>query len=88
MICLWLAGSGASTALGETFHVSTDGSDFGGTGSAGSPWRTITHAVDQVDGGDLILVRPGIYNGRQSLRAVCCDRLRLPNQMLSGARMK
>ncbi|NBB94067.1 MAG: DUF1565 domain-containing protein [Gammaproteobacteria bacterium] len=51
-----------------TWHVATDGSDAAGDGSVGNPWATITHAVDNASGGDLVLVAPGTYNGRQRLR--------------------
>jgi len=51
-----------------TLYVATDGSDAAGDGSPGSPWATITHAVDQAGDGDEVVVRPGTYNGRQSLR--------------------
>ena len=49
-------------------YVATNGSDITGDGSLGNPWATITHAVDNAGDGDLILVRPGTYNGRQNLR--------------------
>jgi hypothetical protein len=52
----------------ETLYVATDGSDAAGDGSSTSPWATITHAIDNAAGGDLIVVRPGTYNGRQRLR--------------------
>lgn len=48
--------------------VASDGSDATGDGSAGNPWATITHAVDNAVDGDEVLVRPGLYSGRQQLR--------------------
>ncbi|AKS41589.1 hypothetical protein HNQ63_001089 [Wenzhouxiangella marina] len=57
-----------SAANSATWWVATDGSDATGDGSQGSPWASITHAVDQASGGDEVIVRPGTYNGRQSLR--------------------
>jgi PKD repeat protein len=45
----------------RTFHVATTGSDAG-DGSAGSPWRTLSHAAAQaLAPGDLVLVAPGVY---------------------------
>ena len=50
------------------FFVATDGSDEGGDGSAAAPWATITHALDSVADGSLILVRAGLYTGRVRIR--------------------
>ncbi len=50
------------------YYVATNGSDFNGDGSSGSPWATITHALDNVPDSSLVLVRPGQYDGRISLR--------------------
>ena len=51
-----------------TFYVATDGNDEGGDGSAAAPWATITHALDSVGDGSLILVRAGLYTGRVRIR--------------------
>ncbi len=47
-----------------TYYVSLTGSDSTGDGSSGTPWRTITYAVNHIPaaGGDTILVRDGVYN--------------------------
>lgn len=87
-LCLWLLGWLASSVYAETFYVSTDGSDFLGTGSAGSPWRTLTHAVDQADDGDLVLVRPGTYDGRQSLRAQFDTPVTIRSEVPYAARLR
>lgn len=63
LVAVFIASTGSAQ-----FYVATDGSDATGDGSSGNPWATITHAVDNVGDGELILVRPGTYNGRQSLR--------------------
>ena len=55
----------ASTAA--IFYVATTGSDTTGTGSAGNPWATLTHATATVPDGSTVLVKPGVYNGRQQL---------------------
>ena len=52
----------------ESYYVSTTGSDETGSGTEGAPWATITHALDSVADGSLILVKPGTYNGRIRLR--------------------
>ena len=62
---LLIGGAGATPAA--DFFVAVTGSDAAGDGSAGAPWATIDFAIDQVDGGDRILVGPGTYNGRSRL---------------------
>ncbi len=42
-------------------HVSTTGSDDGGDGSAGRPFRTINHAAQLAGPGDTVLVHAGEY---------------------------
>lgn len=45
-----------------TYYVATTGSN-GGNGSSGSPWKTISHAMQQsLKPGDTVIVRPGTYN--------------------------
>lgn len=51
-----------------TWYVATDGSNTTGDGSPGNPWASITHALDNAGDGDVVLVEPGTYNGRQRLR--------------------
>ncbi|MFT5039310.1 MAG: hypothetical protein ACI8TX_000258 [Hyphomicrobiaceae bacterium] len=57
-----------ATAGPATFHVATTGSDTSGDGSVGNPWSTITHALDSIADGALVLVAPGTYSGRIRLR--------------------
>lgn len=60
---------GASLACAQsTYWVATNGVDSPTNGSEGSPWRTITYALDHVPDGSLILVKPGTYNGRIRIR--------------------
>jgi hypothetical protein len=61
------ATTGAQNTTQATFYVATNGDD-GGDGSAAAPWATITHALDTVSDGSLILVRPGRYTGRIRVR--------------------
>jgi hypothetical protein len=63
------APAGQYLALQAGVHyVDTGGSDESGDGSAGNPWATITHALDHVPDGSVVLVRPGTYTGRVRLR--------------------
>ncbi len=74
IICFFMvmglsAANGAiSTARGAAHYVAAGGSDATGSGSAGNPWATITHALDNAASGDLILVGDGEYTGRVRLR--------------------
>lgn len=52
----------------QTYYLAINGDDISGDGSLVKPWVTITHALDNVLDGAIILVRPGIYNGRVRLR--------------------
>ncbi|MCB0209379.1 MAG: hypothetical protein KDJ52_08620 [Anaerolineae bacterium] len=49
------------------FYVATTGSDSTGNGSAGKPWATISHAIQQVPDNSTILVKAGTYNGKVRL---------------------
>ncbi|WP_374301818.1 DUF4082 domain-containing protein [Paracoccus sp. (in: a-proteobacteria)] len=50
-----------------TYYVSTTGSD-GSNGSAGSPWRTISHAMNaSLKPGDEVVVKPGTYTEQVSI---------------------
>lgn len=62
------AGQLRAAPEGGTFYVATDGSDDTGDGSSSNPWETITFALDSVPDGSLILVKPGVYDGRVRLR--------------------
>jgi hypothetical protein len=55
------------TAVAADVHVAVGGSDSSGDGSIANPWATIDFAIDQVSGGDRILVGPGTYTGRSRL---------------------
>lgn len=63
-----VATSGASTTHAQTFYVATTGNDDSGDGSAAAPWATITKALDSVPDDSLILVQPGLYEGRVRIR--------------------
>lgn len=45
-----------------TYYVAGSGSDVGGNGSSGNPWRSLGKAYAQSVAGDTILVRNGTYN--------------------------
>ncbi|MFO0565121.1 MAG: right-handed parallel beta-helix repeat-containing protein [Polyangiaceae bacterium] len=46
---------------GKTYYVATNGKDTA-AGTAAAPWKTITHAVAQMQAGDTTYVRGGTYS--------------------------
>src|ERR1700722_10320484 len=52
---------GFEAAQGNVYYVAQPGDD-GSSGSLDSPWATIQHAMDQVNPGDTVCVRTGVYN--------------------------
>jgi hypothetical protein len=62
MSCISIAGATCVASTSNTYYISTGGKDSN-SGSIGSPWRTIAHAVDQVpDRSSTIVVRDGVYD--------------------------
>lgn len=51
---------GHMIVLAETYYVATDGSNRN-TGTVSEPWKTIQYAANQVEPGDVVSVRGGIY---------------------------
>ncbi len=52
----------AGSVWATDYYVATTGSDVTGDGSAGNPWQTIQHAINNVGSGDVIHVAAGTYN--------------------------
>src|ERR1051326_1519128 len=50
----------APLAFGASYTVAPSGDDRA-SGTDGSPWRTIQHAVDRAGPGDTVSIRTGIY---------------------------
>jgi hypothetical protein len=55
-------GTACSTDALQTFYVAPDGSDSN-PGSVDAPWQTLTHAFEQMDPGETLVVRGGTYVG-------------------------
>ena len=55
---LWGA---APAHAGKTFYVTVSGQDAN-PGSAAQPWRSLSHAAQAAKPGDVVKVRPGVYN--------------------------
>ncbi len=54
------ATTGCPADAAHTFYVAPDGSDSN-TGSKDAPWKTLQHAFTQLDPGETLLVREGVY---------------------------
>jgi hypothetical protein len=54
----------------------------------GNPWATITHAVDTVPDGSTVLVRPGTYFGRVSLRRTFASGIIVRSEIPYQARLR
>ncbi|WP_437528506.1 right-handed parallel beta-helix repeat-containing protein [Sorangium sp. So ce726] len=50
-------------ALAASYYVDCDFGDNGGEGDADDPWETLQYAVDNINNGDTIIVRPGFCEG-------------------------
>ncbi len=85
---LTTAVAGPSQPQGGVYYVATDGDDNTGDGSMGSPWATITHALDSVPDSSTILVRPGEYNGRVNLRGTFANGVTVRSEVPYQARLR
>jgi hypothetical protein len=88
LMLAWLSWPGASAAQAGTYYVATTGSNTTGNGSPGNPWATITHAVNTVPDGSLILVQPGTYNGEVQLSRAFVSGITLRSQTPYLARLR
>lgn len=70
------------------FYVAVDGNDESGDGSSLTPWATITHALDTVSDGSLILVRPGLYTGRVRIRGVFANGVTVRSELPYQAQLR
>lgn len=78
----------ASMTLKSQLFVAPNGSDQTGNGSFGSPWATITHALDNAMDGSLILVRPGTYTGRIRMRGTFSNGVVVRSEVPYQARLR
>ncbi len=78
----------AADASAQTFFVATNGADVAGGGTSGSPWATITFALDNVPDGSLILVRQGTYSGRTRIRGNFAQGVTVRSEQRYQARLR
>lgn len=57
-------------AHGADYYVDGNGGDDQGSGAADNPWRTLSHAINQASGSDVIHVRAATYTESLSLAPV------------------
>lgn len=53
--------SGSTSSSGNSYYVSSTGSDSTGTGTISNPWATIAHASTKVSAGATVYVAAGVY---------------------------
>ncbi len=82
------AGCEYDTPTGAVLWVATDGSDDTGDGSEGTPWATITEALDNAPDGATILVKPGTYTGRVRLRGTFAQGVTVRSEVLYQAQLR
>ena len=46
--------------------VAPIGDDRRGDGSAGKPWKTISHAINRISSGDSLIIKNGVYVGKEN----------------------
>lgn len=80
--------SDAGGDVAATFYVDTNGSDATGDGSLAFPWESITHALENVPDGSLVLVRPGTYTGRVRLRGTFAQGVTVRSEVAYQARLR
>ena len=73
---------------GGTYFVASDGSDISGDGSQDAPWASISHAINNVPDGSLILVAPGDYDGQVRLDRAFSQGVIVRSQIPYQARLR
>lgn len=56
----------SNSAFSAIYYVSADGSNLFGDGTAGDPWKTIGYGIGKMSSGDTLIVKPGIYLGKDN----------------------
>ncbi len=67
-------------------HVSTNGDDIDGDGTAAKPWRTVTYAIASAPAGATIYVAPGTYDcdGGEAFPIIYADDILRPEPGIEG----
>ena len=62
IVVIWYSIFSINTLSANNFYISPSGSNTTGNGSIGSPWQTIEFAIENVNPGDALYLREGVYN--------------------------
>lgn len=68
------------TAMGAEYFVATDGNDEG-NGSINQPWHSLSHAFEQLQDGDTLTLRAGVY---RLIEEVDLNTINTPNLTFQG----
>jgi hypothetical protein len=69
-------------------YVATTGNDSTGNGTIGAPFASIQRALNAASPGDTVIVRPGLYNGRQRLEGEFDPEVRVISEVPYQARLR
>ena len=56
----------AVNVYGMTYYISPDGDDYGNNGVYDTPWKTLSYAMKQMQSGDTLIVKDGVYRGEEN----------------------
>lgn len=56
-------------AVPGAYYIATTGSNLTGDGSSNRPWKTIGYGISQMTGGDTLIVKKGVYTGKENFIA-------------------
>lgn len=69
LLFIALCWGGNISALADTYYVSPNNSSNDNAGTLSNPWRTLTYAVSQLNNGDTLFVRGGVYKETIRIKA-------------------
>ncbi len=55
-----------NSAIAAIYYVATTGSNLFGDGTSNDPWKTIGYGIDKMKSGDTLIVKAGIYRGKEN----------------------
>ena len=53
----------STISAAEIYYISSSGNDIAGSGTSVNPWATLSKAFNSMLGGDILIVKDGVYSG-------------------------